>query len=361
MKKLRILAIILLGCFAIVSSGLADVHFLSDLPFWITPTDGLHIAMGVAVGDIITEYGAYYEKGNQNTSRLLRMLMQPTETEKWMTAIKTDDTIYKLANGIVDDIVQPFQTAFTAKGVVTFTPKPIELHHLKADFTVFPDDIEATWLGFLSSGDLKRTDWPLIRFIYENYLIPKIKENLENQVIYKGVFSAPQNGVAGNTINSMDGIRIKLHAGVDDGSINTADLDPFTDSNTFDQIEEFAQGIPDLYRTLKMNIFCDPTIGEWYLKEKRNQGFYTITSEKEIHPTVDFTGLSLVSLPSMAGSGEIFATPKENFLHITKKDVNKTKFELQGVDRQVKTLTDWWEGVGFGINEAVWTNIDQDS
>jgi hypothetical protein len=361
MKKFRFLVMILVGFMVILSSGLVDANVLSFLPDFIKPMDGLSIAVGLAVGDVVSEYGSYYEKGNQNASRLLKLLMQPAVTEKFMTPIKTDDTLFKLANGTIDDIVQPFQKAFTEAGTLTFKPMPIQLFHIKVDFSLYPDDIEATWLGFLASSDLKRTDWPMVRYAWEQYLVNKIKDNMELKEIYKGVYASPTPGAAGATGTSMDGLQKLLQDGVDDTTIHSIPLDAFSSSNAFDQIEEFVDGMDDLYQGVKMNIFCDPQIYKYYMRDKRAQGFYYVNSDKDIGNGIDFMPQVLVPLPSMAGTDELFATPTENLLWVTKKDVNKTRFELQGVDRQVKMLTDWWEGVGFGINEAVWTNIVAES
>jgi hypothetical protein len=66
-------------------------------------------------------------------------------------------------------------------------------------------------------------------------------------------------------------------------------------------------------------------------------------------------------LPSMSGTTDIFATPKENMIHLTKKDINKNRFNIEESKRQVFLMTDWWEAVGFGINQAVWTNINAGS
>jgi hypothetical protein len=58
----------------------------------------------------------------------------------------------------------------------------------------------------------------------------------------------------------------------------------------------------------------------------------------------------------MAGTDRIFATPKANLIHLRKKSLNKGKFGLESSKRNVAFYCDWWEGIGFGINEAVWTN-----
>lgn len=357
MKLIKILLALFLGIIAITSSGMIDMSPIVQLPAFLQNPENLSLGMAIVVSDVVTEYGAFYEKSGQNKSRILKMLFQGTETEKQMTKMKTDQTIFKLSQGIIDDLVQPFQKAFTAKGTLTFKPQPIELNHIKVDFSMFPDDIEAMWLGFLASNDLKRTEWPFVRYAIEEYLIPKILDNIELKEVYKGVYAAPTPGTPGATGTSMDGLQMKLQAGVDDGAINTVTLGTLTASNIFDAVETFIDAISQRYQTVKMPVCMDPVLVKWYYRDKRSKGFYQIASDKQIDDSIDFSPQYVVPLPSMHGTAEMFATPKANLLYLTKKDQNKSKFEVQGVDREVKLLTDWYEGVGFGINEVVWTNI----
>jgi hypothetical protein len=60
----------------------------------------------------------------------------------------------------------------------------------------------------------------------------------------------------------------------------------------------------------------------------------------------------------MVGFDYFFFTPKANFLHITKKMMNKNKFLLESSKRAVAVMADWYEGLGFGMDQIVWTNWD---
>jgi len=57
------------------------------------------------------------------------------------------------------------------------------------------------------------------------------------------------------------------------------------------------------------------------------------------------------------GTSDIFCTPVENFIHISPATLTKNQFKLEEAKRAVAVMADWSEGLGFGINEAVWTNI----
>ena len=314
--------------------------------------------MGLTVSSLIREFGAYYESTGQNAKRVLRLMTQPSVTEGFMTSIKTDDTIYKLANSSVSTIVQPFQKTWSPKGTDEFKPVKIEQQHIKADIELYPDDIEATWLGFLSDNNLTRKDWPLVKWLVESHYLPRMRSDMELNEVYKGVFVEPESGVAGTAGTGMDGLRKKLQDGVADGTINqVTGLGALDEATIFDQVEAFVDGISELYQGVPMKVFMSQRWVKAYLRDKRAQGLYTIKGPGEIDGSVDFLPFEVQILPSMAGTSDIFATPKENMIHLTKKDVNKNRFNIEESKRQVFLMTDWWEGVGFGINQAVWTNV----
>ncbi len=308
------------------------------------------------ITDILTEYGAYYEKAGQNKKRVLRLLLQASVTEKHMTPMKTDDTVFKLAQATVDDIVQPFQKGWTPNEASAFTPNELALHHIKVDEELYPDDVEASWLGFLASNDLDRSKWPLVKYIIEELYIPKIIDNIELKEIFKGVFASPTPGVAGATGTSMNGLGIMIRNGLEDGTINNIDLGTLSVENIFDKVEDFVDGISEVYQGVKMNVFMSPAWYRAYMRDKRAQGFYDYSKDKDVDNGIDFTPQEAVPLPSMSGTNVIWASPKSNIISLSKKSQNKNKFKIETLKRQVFFMTDFWKGVGFGINGAVWAH-----
>ena len=96
-----------------------------------------------------------------------------------------------------------------------------------------------------------------------------------------------------------------------------------------------------------------------YLRDKRAAGFYTLQTSGEITNSVDFTPQNTFPLPSLTGTDVIFATPQTNLLHLTKKGANKTNIRIEEYRRNVSFMCDWWEGIGFGVDAAVWTNLQK--
>ncbi|MHC1773792.1 MAG: hypothetical protein AB9834_00125 [Lentimicrobium sp.] len=312
------------------------------------------------VSEIVTAFGAYYESSGQNKNRILGMLTQGIVTPGICTAVKTDDTIYKMAQLAIQKIVQSFQKGWTPKNAAAFTPNELKLFHFKVDEEIWPDDVEATWLGFLSSDSVSRQDWPLIKFLIEHpdqgYLA-KISSDMELEEYAKGVYTAPTSGVAGDTGKSMDGLIIQLQRGVNDLSMNSITLGALDEATIFDQVETFVDGIAETYQQVQMDVCMSPRWVRAYHRDKRAAGYYDYKSSREINSEIDFTPMAVRALPSLSGTDVIFATPKVNLLHLTKKSKNKTNIKIEEYRRNVSFYCDWWEGIGFGINGAVWTNL----
>jgi len=316
--------------------------------------------MAITATEIITAFGAYYLNSGQNEKNLLTMLTQGRQITNFCTPIATDDTIYRVANATFQSIVQPFQKAFTAKGGMTLTPNEIRQYRIKVDDEIMPDEIVASWLGFLRSiPELDRSKWPLVRWMIEKYYKPRIDHDMELNEYYKGVYAAPTAGTAGPDGSAMNGIQKQLKDGVQNDSINSIDIGALNASTIFDQVEAFTDKISEVYQGIPMYVHMSNKWYKKYMQDKRAQGFYQRANAGDIDSGIDFTPLNVAPLACMVGTDDIFCTPKENFLHVTPATLNKNKFEIEKAKRAVAIMTDWQEGLGFGINQAVWTNIQK--
>ncbi len=315
------------------------------------------------VSEIVTAFGAYYESSGQNKSRILSLLSQGLETPMHCTPVKTDDTVFKLGQITSGTIVQAFQKGWTPKSPHAFQPNELRLFKIKIDDELYPDDIEAIWLGFLGGDTNMKKDWPLVKYLIEHPeqgYIATINRDMELLEYGKGVYVEPTPGTAGIAGNSMDGLVVQLQRGVDKETINSINIGALDKDTIFDQVELFVDGIDRLYQSVQMPVYMDPNWVRHYLRDKREQGFYSFSSEGEVNRlsmNVDFTLNRLVPLPSLVGTNVMFATPKVNLLHLTKRSQNKTQFNIQEYRRNVSIMADWWEGLGFGIDGAVFTNI----
>ena len=313
----------------------------------------------ITTTDIVTEYGKYYEQAGQNLARLKRSLTQPTVTlEKYGTHIRTNDTIYRMANFIGQPLLQPYQHNFTPNGGVEFIPNQINLRQMKVDVSLAPDSIEESWLGFLAGRNSKSLrDWPIVRWMLEEYIAKQIQEDLELNAVYKGVYNA--SGTTPST--TMDGLKKQLIDGVanTDYPINkVTGIGALTEATIFDQIEAFDEAIPSLYVGRPVVIFVSPKWARYYKKNKRTNNFYVVENAADIDATVDFTNHVVAGLPSMAETDDMFATLKTNILHLTKRSLSSVNVKVQEIHRDVDILIDMWQAVGFGCNKEVWVTAE---
>jgi hypothetical protein len=314
----------------------------------------------LSIEQILEEYGRYYEQAGQNLSRLKRAFMQPSETLQYATSIPTNDTIFKLANPLFQPVLQAFQRGFTPRGGVKFVPNPIELHPIKIDYKFYPTDIEGSWLGFLD-GDSSRTieKWPIVKYMLEEYLMNQAIEDKELNGVYKGIWQEPQEGVAGLSMNSMDGLKKALKKGAEheDCRVNVIEgMGELDETSIFDQLEFYDNKISELYNGKKLIHFVAQKWVRAFKTAKRANGYYFIDSASKINAEIDFTDRIVVGLPSMNGTKDIFTTMKSNMLHLRKRDLNRVYVDIQKQDREVKFLIHWWEATGFACNAMVWTS-----
>lgn len=310
--------------------------------------------MSITKTAIVTEYGAYYLNSGQNMARLKQLLMFTRKSSQYFTQIKIDDSIYQMALATVTSLVQSFQKGFTPKGDFTFTPNKIQLYKMKADIEIYPDDIEDSWLGFLSSNSLSRKEWPLIRYLLESFILTKIQEDMELKEIYKGSYVAPTTNTAGVTGQSMNGLKKSLQAASVNHDTTVGALDA---STIYDQLEKAYDLVSEVYQGMEMNIHVSPKWERAFLKDKRSLGYYTINGPGQIDNTLDFAPGKVVGLPSMIGTDDWFITPKQNLLHLNKRGENQGSVLVEESKRCVNIMTDWYEGIGLGVNEIVWTNV----
>jgi hypothetical protein len=311
--------------------------------------------MGVSVSDIVSAYGANYVNEGQNVQRLLKKMAQKPVTAGHAQSRIIKDTVYRLGNAAMGRIVQPFQKGFTPIGDLTLTAKPIQLHNIKADVLIEPDDIVSSWAGFLADSGNSRKDWPLIRYVMEVFFAESLGRDLELNEYWKGEADAPTTGTPGAISTSMDGLKKTIDAGLTAGDINQILLSATPSaSNMFDIVEEFVDGIEEVYRTVPLKLYMSTQKRVDYFRDKRSQvGGNSNYNDTKVMTVDAFPNVEIVGLPSMAGSDYMFGTPVNNYFHIRRTAGFKAP-DVQSIDRQVKILSDWWEALGFGIDGLVW-------
>lgn len=326
--------------------------------------------MNIVLTDVVTEYGDYYQNQGQGTGDLYAVAMREFVTMQVFSLMITRDTVYKAAKSTVGSLVQPFQKGFTPRAnSLTFEPVQIIQHHMKVDDELSPDDLMPSWLGFLAGSEVKRSEWPFIRWFLENKWFPKIGEDIELNEIGLGVATAPTPGTAGPIKTSMDGVQTILNGHISAGRtvpINMGAI-PENDVDLVTYMEELVDQIHKAYWRKDMTGYLSEDLERRYLRghAAKYGDRASSNTNKGGSTKIEFTNQSIKGLPSMnlkANGGacnRIFFTPKENAVMMMNKANPFRDLDMQPFERVIKLLTDWYMGIGFILPEIVFCNDQQ--
>lgn len=308
----------------------------------------------IDAADIVNEWGKYYIPGQQNMNRLLQQLRLPRETVRLAQQMITSATEWRGAKTELGDVVQPFQKEFTENGTLKFTPRTIKLFRLKADLKFYPDDIVESWLGFLARNNLDRRTWPITRYFAEQEVMPQIFHDLEAKAYWDGKQVDPTAGTAGAPSEALDGLKTHLDDGVTNGNMNEVNLTNTPSPSTMvDAVEEFVDSFSEAFEMQPIVIGMSKKFLKDYFRDKRNTFGSNVSFQDEDNMVDYLPNARIIGLPSMSGSDYIWATTQSNFKWLQRQNGITTP-RVENVDRQVKFYTDWWEGLGFGLDELVY-------
>ena len=305
------------------------------------------------------EFGKYV---SSERIEIIKGLMGKTESTQYMSTVMTDKVEIRAQQAAIDSVLQQFTPNWTPKGKSKFTPLKIRNFKCKINVPIYPSDIMEDILGYLYDEDLKPEDMPVVRYIIQTLIFPKLDEEREIALAigeFKETTAAKDGDDATDANEVMDGYITQLRRYKKDASIpitwllNGIKLD---DSKLVDQIEQAVAEVKPLYKSKSMFIHADPDLIVRYGKAYRKL-YPWLKNEDGEKMKVDFSRFTFAPLEGMRGTGAFFITPKENFKHLASKDPQTTKFWMQGENYKVKIFAEWWEATGFWIAEAIFAYL----
>jgi len=167
------------------------------------PAGSLHA--GVDLSAVVSDLGAYLQVP-KTALEIWSRLFTGLELNPYLTKKGGVTGSYAGVASSTSELMQPFQQGFTPKGTTTFTPFMNQVYRAKVDFLLDNiDDVVGSWLMFLHDENVERQNWPLVRFIVEKELLPKLVEEM-NAAMCRGVYVAPTAGTAGTSLGTMNGL-----------------------------------------------------------------------------------------------------------------------------------------------------------
>lgn len=316
----------------------------------------------IVTTELQSEFGKYVSGVKLD---IFQSLKQELTITQYMTTITTDKTEWRAAKAIIDSVLQQFTPKWTPKGKTTFTPITIKNFKLKVNVPITPSDIMDQYIGYLYDENMTPDQMPIVKYIVDVLLIPQLGEDLEN-AMSTGKFverTKTSDGEAGSaTLESMDGVITILTAlknKVGNSVTWLLNGETLTPSNIVEKMNAAADAVSPLYKKKKMLIHADPDLILMY--QRAYQKLYPNTKNEDNGKLrLDFTNLSFAPVDGMIGTGAFFITPKENFIHLMSRNAQDAKIFLQVANYDVKVFMEFWKGVGFAMEEAIFAYLPEE-
>lgn len=326
--------------------------------------EAFRMAAGVDIADLKAEFTMAVPPDVQ-LDILTKRIYNGFEDAKYMTQIMAKGTDYIASTAIMSEVSQQFTNKWTPKGTTKFTPIRIPYRRHKINVEIDPTEIIDSWLVFLYQQGKSPDQHPLVHYIINTHILPKVSEDITFAMIAKGkyekVTDAVTNGEGSPAAKSMDGFETILVAGKSDTDCkinyykDAQNVLELSDQALLDYVDKFTKAISPLF-SKKLPVYCSREFLDAYKKADFDvYGKYTGT---EVGNKVRFSKFELIALDSMYNSPILFATPKENFVELV--DYSKAGSCINDIQKQdyvVKIFGEYSLSVGFRIAEAVYASV----
>lgn len=311
--------------------------------------------------DLRKEFGRYV---SAEKLAIFQKLLNPTNSMQYMSTIITDKFQVKASQSSIGSVLQSFVPKWTPKGSSKFTPLTIEQYPMKINVSIIPSDIINDVLGYLYDESLDPKDMPIVRYIVEQLIRPKLEEDREVACAigrYKEPAPEADGSYKANDVkDTCDGYLTQLvdqyqNAGT---AVNflLKDTALGEGETLLANIEKAVDLVTPAYKNKVLTIHADPDLIIKYARAYRDK-YPTTKNEDGKKLKVDYTNFTFAGLEGMRGTGAFFITPKENFKHLMSRNPQSQTLRMATEDYEAKIFGEWREGFGFWIAEAIFAYL----
>ena len=286
---------------------------------------------------------------------------------KHFRQIESNGKDYKAISALISEVVQQFTPVWTPKGTAKFHPLTIPYRRHKINVPINPTEVIGTWLVDLYKQGLSPDQQPLVLYILNNHVMPRVSEDITFSMLGKGKYveaTDVQDGAEGTAAaESMDGLETILVEAKKSGKTrinffkNARNILEIEDDKEFvEYIHNYAESISPVFKTSIFEIKCSDKV----LQRYRNADFtlYGKYVGEDQGNRIRFSKFELVTMDCLYDSPILFATPSNNMCmlvdHATAANcVN----DIQKENYSVKIFGEFALSVGFLIAEAVFALV----
>lgn len=338
-----------------------DMSLLHNKNYYAATGDAWTGDTTVESTELKQEFGKYVSSDKMT---IFKKLVGPITCTNYMSTYITDKFEVRATSAAITSVLQTFTPAFTPKGKSKFTPLTIRQYPMKINVPIIPSDIINDVLGYLYDEKLEPKDMPIVRYIVEQLIKPKLDEDRE-LALCRGRYKEPEVSGDSFTPNETDEVCDGfLTILCDLKKANDTDVTWLLDGTAalgtgeelLNQIEKATDQVKPLYKKKKMFIHADPDLILNYSRAYRDKYRETKNQDGE-KVKVDYTNFTFGAIDGMQGTGAFFITPKENFKHVMSQNPKNVGMRMTTDDYRAKVMSEWREGVGFWIKEAIFAYI----
>lgn len=262
---------------------------------------------------LVAALGAYFRK---NDTTLITKLYQEVDSKEFTTLVTGIQDELVSARASVSELLQAYQCDWTPKGTVVLDPIINKVRPLKMDFELeCIEDLERTYEAFLIQEGVKATDQPLVKFLWENVIIPQLIEDIAlNEATAQ--YAAPVSGVAGAAAAAFDGYLTVIADLITAGALTPITVGALNATNIFDKTEQFVLSIPALYRKKGGMVLMSDTHANELFNDYRNTFPFSYATDKPFSVKLSNTNITVKGVLGMEGSDRFIFTPKRNFIRM---------------------------------------------
>ena len=180
--------------------------------------DGLmiHAESTIETGELREEFAKYVADLKYD---IITLMFGKFQAMQYMTTKMTEKVEYRAIQSHISDLMQKFTPYWTPSGKSKFTPIVIQNRKHKINVPIKPAEIMEDVIAYLYDEGLQPKDMPIVKYIIEVLLKPKVEEERDAQIAV-GVYdetknSAKKDGDSGDLFGSLDGyitILKRIHA-----------------------------------------------------------------------------------------------------------------------------------------------------
>lgn len=318
----------------------------------------------IDVADLRQEFGTFLSQNRTNLD-IIRQLFNGFTSAPHFTTVPAV-TEYRAVQSQINSVVQQFKAKWTPQGNTKFTPLTIKNYRHKINVPIIPAEVLDSYIFYLYDESLAPDQMPITKYIVNQLILPRILDDIELRMIFKGKYVESTDDSATAPEESMNGIETLLVEQKADGNSKVnffgqnIDWDNASNEDIVKFVNDFSDSVDDKLKI--KTIYASRKVRRRYQRAYDAVYKGTLGRVGGLNPAaiVDYGEKEIIALDGMDGSPIIFATTPGNMVKLRHKNQAPNIInDVQKHNYEVRLFGEFWLGAGFRVAEAVFAYVPE--